>query len=557
MVPAFSPNRQSSASTTMDDTLPPNPPPLRHPSGEVRRRPRKQSWEGPVSLEQAQADYDLDENTPDREASRAARRLALVALKTDSIPLCRHFTRGEPCKTRLCKQRHETNSVAEDLTVSRATSQRLASLAMKSTEKEVKYIVDDPAANAALAAQRAVQMGGHGAAALRADLRLGHKLWCDPCSRGFDKSKQYEQHVAGKKHVLAVESSARYLAEFKRSRWYDPAVSASTVTSAWSLDAFMDGLPRRSRSSSRASLTLNAASEEGRMDPGMTVSGLSPNKRGQLWRYLRDLMPDHELPGVVAQVEAASPRFLRLKELLESTEAYRHVVRALEATPHRGAPSTIYDLACGHGLVGLLVAYSHPDIALVSIDRERRPAFEAWSAAMQRVRGHCDVSDASGDVASAGDVRSDSDASGDVASSASGAEGCVECHPGTAPATLGNATFIQGDFQQISLIEKLSRSPSLVLCVHGCKEVNRDAVRLARSASAAWLVIPCCLQVKLYLETASFNLPDDLRYALLCGAMAANYEATSISAIDRRITNRAIVLGGHGMNAGVLLAGGD
>ena len=203
-------------------------------------------------------------------------------------------------------------------------------------------------------------------------------------------------------------------------------------------------------------------------------------------------MPDHELPDVVAQVEAASPRFLRLKELLESTEAYRHVVRALEATPHRGAPSTIYDLACGHGLVGLLVAYSHPDIALVSIDRERRPAFEAWSAAMQRFRGHCDVSNASGDsgdVASASDVRSDSDASGDVAS-ASGAEGCVECHPGTAPTTLGNATFIQGDFQQISLIEKLSRSPSLVLCVHGCKEVNRDAVRLARSASAAWLVIP-------------------------------------------------------------------
>ena len=174
------------------DTLPPNPPPLRHPSGEVRRRPRKQSWEGPVSLEQAQADYDFDENTPVREASRAARRLALVALKTDSIPLCRHFTRGVPCKTRLCKQRHETSSVAEDLTVSRATSQRLAALAMKSTEKEVKYIVDDPAANAALAAQRAIQVGGHGAAASRADLRLGHKLWCDPCSRGFDKSKQYD-----------------------------------------------------------------------------------------------------------------------------------------------------------------------------------------------------------------------------------------------------------------------------------------------------------------------------------------------------------------------------
>ena len=302
------------------DTLPQNPPPLRHPSGQLRQRPRKQSWEGPTSLEQAQADYDLDQNTPEREASRAARRSALAELKAHSTPLCRPFTRGEPCKAQLCKLRHETNSSAEDLHVSRATSQRLASLATKITPtKEVKYIVDDPAANAALAAQRAVQLGGHGAAASLAGLRLGHKLWCDACSCGFDKAKQYAQHVAGKKHVLAVESSGRYLADFKRSRWYDPAISTSAVTSAWSLAAFMDGLPRRSRSSSRASLTLNAASEEGCMDPGMTLSGLSPDKRGQLWRYLRDLMPEHDLPNVVAAMEESSPRFLRLKELLEST----------------------------------------------------------------------------------------------------------------------------------------------------------------------------------------------------------------------------------------------
>lgn len=212
------------------------------------------------------------------------------------------------------------------------------------------------------------------------------------------------------------------------------------------------------------------------------------------------------------------------------TEAYCHVLQALKATPRPSgaAPHTIYDLACGHGLVGLLVAYSHPELSLVSVDRTRRPAFEAWAAAMQRVRSH-------------------GDASGDVAIG-SGAENCVECDlAASAPATLANATFIEGDFQQISLFEMLTRSPSLVLCVHGCNEVNRDAVLLARSALAAWLVIPCCLQVKLYLDAASFNLPDDMRYAVLCGAMAASYQAKSVSAIDRRITNRAIVLGGHGM----------
>ena len=35
------------------------------------------------------------------------------------------------------------------------------------------------------------------------------------------------------------------------------------------------------------------------MDPSMTLSGLSANKRGQLWRYLCELMPQcPELPEV-------------------------------------------------------------------------------------------------------------------------------------------------------------------------------------------------------------------------------------------------------------------
>ena len=52
--------------------------------------------------------------------------------------------------------------------------------------------------------------------------------------------------------------------------------------------------------------------------------------------------------------------------------------------------------------------------------------------------------------------------------------------------------------------------------------------------------------MELYLTAASCNLPDDLRYAMLCGAMAATYQAKSVGAIDRRITNRAIVLSGAG-----------
>ena len=37
----------------------------------------------------------------------------------------------------------------------------------------------------------------------------------------------------------------------------------------------------------------------GCVETGLTLSGLSADKRGQLWRYLRDLMPLHpELPEV-------------------------------------------------------------------------------------------------------------------------------------------------------------------------------------------------------------------------------------------------------------------
>ena len=58
-------------------------------------------------------------------------------------------------------------------------------------------------------------------------------------------------------------------------------------------------------------------------------------------------------------------------------------------------------------------------------------------------------------------------------------------------------------------------------------------------------MLPCCLQVSEYVD-ARVKLPDEVRYALLCGAMAAQFEAQLVESIDCRISKRAIVISGAG-----------
>ena len=348
---------------------------------------------------------------------------------------------------------------------------------------------------------RAQARGGHGATdtgggAATEDAIQRHKYWCADCSRGFDRRKQQVEHEAGKRHAAAQIASDASWEAWQHSAMFDADVPREAVAGAWSLELFLDGLPVRSRSrNGPRPATLSADSlDEGMISPSVTLSSLSAVKRARLWRYLRDLTSDPQLPERVAGVD---PRYVRVKELLESCEIAALVERALRS--RRGAPSTIYDVACGHGLVGLLLAHRLPATRVVSIDRKRRPAFDAWSAAL--------------------------DAS-------------------------ANVQFRHGDFQE--LVDGSSTdSDSLVLCVHGCNEVNRDAVRAAQAGGASWLVVPCCLQTSLYVPSAaSVRLPDQMRYSLLCGAMAADFNATGVWSIDRRITPRCIVLAGGGAGDG-------
>jgi hypothetical protein len=88
-------------------------------------------------------------------------------------------------------------------------------------------------------------------------------------------------------------------------------------------------------------------------------------------------------------------------------------------------------------------------------------------------------------------------------------------------------------------------SASLVLALHGCNEANKESMRMAVDHSALWCVMPCCIRGDLYLPQCTMSkMTDDQRYAFMCGAMACEYGAQMARCIDRRITNRAVMLCG-------------
>lgn len=71
---------------------------------------------------------------------------------------------------------------------------------------------------------------------------------------------------------------------------------------------------------------------------------------------------------------------------------------------------------------------------------------------------------------------------------------------------------------------------------------------MAQAKGAAWVAMPCCIPVDLYLPGCSVKLQDELeqnsRYQAMCGVMAHKYNAQWMVQIDRIITNRNIVLAG-------------
>ncbi len=351
--------------------------------------------------------------------------------------------------------------------------------------------------------------------------------WCEYCGVGFNKQKSCLEHLAGKRHKTVITEGGlvweEYRARSRESIFYDASVTQMDVAKAWSLDNFMEGLRARGRSSKKKSVSrlgmvgakTSAPLKSGnnlyggggnQIDPRLRLGDLPPSKLGALFRYLH--ATSSGIPCLLDMVEALPPIYVRIKELLESIEVYHQFCELILKRSGRNGKNTkrishVYDIGCGHGLVGMLIAAACPHIQVISIDRVPRESFVAQKEAF----------------AAAGNP-------------------------------LTNLRFETGDlsvFQDKMIVED-SDHHALILCVHGCKELTHESIEVARERDWPWLAIPCCLQAEDQLgkDTSLRIQSDHTRYAFLCGAIAAQHHPDIITTMDSRVTGRNIVMASSG-----------
>lgn len=330
---------------------------------------------------------------------------------------------------------------------------------------------------------------------------------CKICGLTFKKPTEYQRHMEGKRHAENVRISASPEAlwnEFQTgaSHWADGCVPGD-VEEPWSMTELS---------------TLNFKFRKSCLHPSAVVGKLNPYQRARVWRYLRDVMGmSHysEMATIMAAVECDVDGHLRLKEIFESFETYKILSAFVVATTRTLASQSnpvkiknIVELASGHGLVGLLLAYRFPDIYIHSYDLHKRKTFDAFVRAFEK---------------------------------------CGHRRPG-ADRVLPNVHFHEADL--MTCTEHVHES--IVVCIHGCGDANTRAVELAQAHGAVgFAVMPCCI-LKDNEDPLRVHVADDtMRYHIMCGALANQVNAQLIMSIDERITNRPVVIaGGVGAEAG-------
>lgn len=245
-----------------------------------------------------------------------------------------------------------------------------------------------------------------------------------------------------------------------------------------------------------------------------------------------------EIAGAVLAMEKTHPQYLRVKELLESVETFNIIVAHLNsAESFRASKSydTFFDLACGHGLVGVLLAHAFPKRMVRSFDRARRPALVAFCRAFATTKDW-----------SPDDIDWDTEESF-IAENRLDDENLMRDMPTEENVheqlALANVVFTHGD---VEAAKPFLNDQSFVVALHGCNELNKIAIEMARDVQAAWAVMPCCMKTSVYLPDAVVSKlgTDATKYAFMCGAIATINDAQMIRAIDARITNRPIVICG-------------
>ena len=236
------------------------------------------------------------------------------------------------------------------------------------------------------------------------------------------------------------------------------------------------------------------------------VADLPPSQLTLVRSYLSHRFPGSpELVTCFDQIAERFPTHLRVKELFETIEACHITANYLaELLKSREHPiKTVFDVACGHGLLGVLIAYRFPKIQVVCVDKQQREAYTNYVTVVS-----------------------------ELGEKAEGEEKC-----------LSNLGHMEGDLTAIPYDKD-----TYVVCIHGCNEATKLALEHARSAQAAWAVVPCCIRDELYdAQRIKCGKDDDLRHAFSCGVIAATYGACKSLTIDRGITNRNIVILGDGL----------
>lgn len=309
------------------------------------------------------------------------------------------------------------------------------------------------------------------------------------------------------------------------------------------------------------------------------VSDLESQLKKRFYRYVEDAIPHGLLPalsGAILIMERVAPRWTRVKELFESTEAFAVIVSFLaKAEKNSGKKiETFFDLACGHGFVGLLFACSFPGKKVRACDWVERPAFSAYSRVLGAI-SFCE-SNGGGKTFDAkawlveneakikhvfGDAANVTDSETKHASTIASFEPVSET-PSTSKSSnkedekrlirfldenlpgsyLENVSFTRGDL--ISLRPEMNEN-SLVAALHGCNSSTKETVETAIEQKSAWCVMPCCVQKDLYMPNCVMQkLNDANRYAFLVGALAQKYDANLVRAIDAKITNRTLMVFG-------------
>jgi len=229
------------------------------------------------------------------------------------------------------------------------------------------------------------------------------------------------------------------------------------------------------------------------MHSNAMVSGLDQDRLRLLLDHVAAVTLSDELAAIVAEVSQRYPKYLRVKELFETLGVYTRVGQAICEEWRVGNVQTIYEFACGHGLLGVFLAYRFHKLSVICIDIERRPAFDHY---LHVARG--------------------------------------------LGVPLDNITYIEGDFRDQTIPPK-----SFVICIHACNEATKLALEMARAAGACYAAMPCCIRDGIYFKRIN-HLQDQQRYAAAAGYIAGRFHAYKVTAIDERITNRNLIILGGG-----------